>query len=590
MSAINRRTKGLASLLIASTLLIQSNFIYCTLPAQASEAETGTAGGAMPGSSEFIPAPTDSSQSVAIAQTETAPAAAMEPATTVGNFKADGPLALANAAPIAAASTQESDAAPTLGTTENNSEEESKTVADAGSLGSVDNGRILLSSGATVTPDQAPSRVDDLTRQILLKEIELEKFNLNYTKEVAKQGRWKGLRYAFFQEANTGMGLAGAIISVGYRGARIHHANKVKPALQENANFIPMIGSIIGASAAAMEFGINGYHEIIAHKHGFSPEMAVKHVTAIKNDIDKLMVERDALLAIESSAPTLSGHAEIDAAEGRVLKDLRDQALQEFGRFHVGGRRSLAFQQAQYFFDFAKFTTNAIGYEFAYLSLHRHRRVWNGRGGVLFAVSGGLMMFGPILSRGFSKGWAELTKHSIKPLVGDAEGATVAKLDADLQTLNQLFKETRITPDATERAAGRQGLYGTHNKAFSDELRASAKQNAKGKLTATQNVGAGLYVGGTKVASGVLFIIPGFNSHYNNSSTRAGRVTNDLLFTASLIAIPSSAFAIFDTLRIQVEAELNRHKQLKAGTHPSQIVAKRLKELDAMEANLKSIH
>ncbi len=61
----------------------------------------------------------------------------------------------------------------------------------------------ILRGGVTSDPAEAGRQVDDLTRQILLKLIEFERFNLHYTLEVAKQGRWKGWRYAFFQEINS---------------------------------------------------------------------------------------------------------------------------------------------------------------------------------------------------------------------------------------------------------------------------------------------------------------------------------------------------------------------------------------------------
>ena len=450
------------------------------------------------------------------------------------------------------------------------------------------NNDAILSGSASMTADEANLRVDDLTRQVLLKQIELEKFNLHYTSEVAKQGRWKGWRYAGLQEVNTGMGLAGAIISVAYRGARLGNAEAVKPCIQQAANFVPMIGSIIGASAAALEFGINQYHDIKARRKGFAPTMAIKHVAGIKGDINRLLEERDQALQIEATSPKFVSHAQVDKAEGLVLKDLRDLSLQEFERFHLGARRLYAFQQAQYFFDLAKYTTNAIGYDFAYLSLHRHHRVWNGRAGVLFAVSGGLTMFAPILSRGFAVGAEQLQKHKLAPVMRDVEKDRLATLEKDLDMINAYAKQEGISPDSIEKATNRLAMYGTHQKTFADEIRAGQKKNAAAKLTATQNIGAGMYVGGTKLASGVLFMIPGFNRHYNTTGGRANHVTNDLLFTASVIAIPSSAFSMADTLRIQIKGEINRHKQKKAGMLPGQIIAGRLKQLDDMEANLRA--
>ena len=444
-----------------------------------------------------------------------------------------------------------------------------------------------LTGGASISPDETPDKIDQITKEILLKEIELERYNLHYSLEVAKQGRWKGWRYAGFQEINAGMGLTGAIISTSYRGARLDNAVKVRPCIQESANYVPMIGSIIGASAAVIEFGINGYHDMVARKNGFAPSAAIAKVGGLKNDIDRLLAERDRLTKLEETSQKCALHAEIDEAEAKVLKDLRDQSLQEFERFHVGARRTLAFQQMQYFFDFAKNATNAIGYEFAYLSLHRHRRRYNGNAGAMFIVSGALTMFGPILSRMGGKGVAEISRHRIRPIVGDAESAKIATLEKDLANLNRLFKESQVAPEAIQKCVARGGLYGEHQKSFTDEIRAAEKKNNAAKLVATQNVGAGLYVGGTKVASGILFSIAGFNHHYNTKSVRSSHVTNDLLFTASVIAIPAGAFSMLDTLRIQVKGELNRHKQKAAGTLPGQIIATRLKQLDAMEANIK---
>lgn len=443
-----------------------------------------------------------------------------------------------------------------------------------------------LAGGASMSPNEAMSKINLLTRDILLKEIELQKFNLHYTSEVAKQGRWKGLRYAFLQELNAGTGLAGAIISVANRGSYLHRPAGVKPYAQQSANYIPAIGSIVGAAAALMEFGINGYHDVVARRHGFSPAAAMKHVSGIKSDIDSMMAERQALTKVEATSPELAGHVEVDEAEGKVLKDLRDQSIQEFERFHVGARRTIAFPQMQYFFDFSKYTTNAIGYYFAYLSLHRRHRVWNGRAGVLFLVSGQLTMWGPILSRVAAKGVGHITKHRIKSIVADSEGSKIATLEADLAAVNRV--RSRAAAPSAVASVDRNTMYALHTEALSKEIASAEKKNASSKLTATQNIVGGLYVGGTKTASGVLFTIPGFNSNYNNSSDRASRVTNDLLFTASLIAIPSGAYSMIDTLRIQVKAEINRHKAKLAGTLPGQIVAARLKQLDEMEAKLRA--
>jgi hypothetical protein len=449
-------------------------------------------------------------------------------------------------------------------------------------------GGYVLSGGAQATPDECPDRIDQLSRQILLKEIELERFNLHYTREVAVQGRWKGWRYAGFQEVNAGMGLTGAIISTAYRGARLNDAGKIKPCIQESANYIPMIGSYIGAGAAAMEFGINEYHDLVARHRGYSPAESIRKVGAIKADIDKMMAERDALTKIEASSPTLSGQTEIDIAEGKVLQDMLEQSLEEFERFHVGARKLLAFQQMQFFFDFSKYITNSLGYNFGYLTLHRHHRRYNGNAGVLFITSGALTVFGPMVSRVFAKGVGEITRHNARAVTASACKSPVSTLQADLANLDRLAKQTRIS-NASERCLAREGHYTEHQNTYVDEIRAAEKAKGKAVLTATQNIGAAVYVGGTKIASGVEFTVVGFNHHYRAKTERANHVTNDNLFVASVIAIPSSAFSMLDTLRIQVQGEIARKKLAAKGQLPGQLVAKRLAQLDDMEKKIKAI-
>ncbi len=447
-------------------------------------------------------------------------------------------------------------------------------------------GDAILRGGVSADPVVAGKQVDDLTRQILLKLIELERFNLHYTLESAKQGRWKGWRYAFLQEINAGTGLAGSIISTGERGTHLHNPGKVSRVVQQRANIVPMIGSIIGAGAAVMEFSINEYHDVIARSKGFAPKTARLHVAGIKNDIDHLMAQREALLKVEGTSSALRARADIDEAETKVLHDLRDECIMEFERYQIGARKIFAFQQSQYFFDCTKYTLNAIGSYFAYKSLHDRDRRWNGRAGVMWDISGGVYIFGPIISRVIAKGVGEGHKAALRATVGDAHQTTIAKLEADRQMLENLCKNTTCSPDKVETAVVRTAMYEGHQKRFSQEITSGQKSAAKARTTATQNIGAGIYVGGSRIASGVLFTIPGFNRAFNSKSERASKVTNQDLFAAAVIGIPAGAFTMLDTLRIQVAGEVNRHKLKKAGMLPSQLANARLKQLDEMETRL----
>jgi hypothetical protein len=445
-----------------------------------------------------------------------------------------------------------------------------------------------LSATITSDPNEAMRRIDELTRQILLKEIELERYNLHYKLEVAKQGRWKGWRYGGFQIVNNTLGLSGGIVGVAERGSHIR-TGKIHTSVQENSCTLAQVGSWIGAGAALIELGINEYHELEARKHGFSPHAAREKVNGLRSDIDTMLAERTALTAVEAGSSSLNAHSTVDAAEGKVLADLRDQGLLEFERFHITARKLLAFQQTQYFFDFAKYTLNGLGSEFAFLSLHKHHREWNGRAGVMYITAGGITMFGPIVSRYIAKGVGEAHRHYVKGSVKEAEGAEVATLEKDQVMLSQLVRSNTVAPDTVRAPLDRAALYSDQSKTFQDELASSSKTRDKAKLSATQNIGAGLYVGASKVAQGVLFANVGFNSNFYSQTTRAGLVTNYGLFAASVVSLQASAFSILDTLRINVQGEINRRKLVKSGMLPQQLIANRLAQLDAMEKRVRAI-
>jgi hypothetical protein len=434
-------------------------------------------------------------------------------------------------------------------------------------------------------PTTALDRVDDLTRQILYKEIELERFNLHYKQNVGKQGRWKGWRYAVFQEANFGLNLAGSINNTGERYAHIHDPGKNSTNRLGMGNAVGMIGSIIGATGAALELCINEYHCLEADHKGFSTVAARKHVLDLKAQIDGLMAERKALIQIEQSAPLLQAHAEVDVLEGRVLQDMRDLTLYEYTRFHVAQQRFIAFQQALYFFDLAKYSTGSVGSFFAYMSLHKHRRIWNNRAGVLFDIQGALTVAGPLASRGIGILAAKVHKHLVSQVGRDVQIREIAQLEKDQAALDQYCKDGKCSPESVRAPIARAIVYNLEDQGFQDELHSSLQANRRAKLVATQNVGSGFFVGGTKIASGILYNVVG--KQFNTKSARSGLITNSDLFVAGILGTTGSAVAVLDTIRLQAMGELERHKMAKQGKLPGQLLKHRLDQLDQMEQKLK---
>ncbi len=53
------------------------------------------------------------------------------------------------------------------------------------------------------------------------------------------------------------------------------------------------------------------------------------------------MTARETLLKVEATSASLQARVDIDEAEGKVLNDLRDEALMEFERYQIGGSKNI---------------------------------------------------------------------------------------------------------------------------------------------------------------------------------------------------------------------------------------------------------
>lgn len=415
------------------------------------------------------------------------------------------------------------------------------------------------------------------TKKVILKLIELERFNLNYKLNVAKQGRWKGWRYLVSQESNSLLCLSGAITGGAERFKNYETPKLLKRNVLENGNNLAIIGQVIGATGAATEFGINVWHDMEARLDGYAPGAARKKVMQLRDSVDTLLDDRKLMIkelkAIYGDVPYVA----VAAAEEPVLSDMLDLTLKEFRDYHVSARRTYASQQFLYLMDVARNTTGAMGNRFGWRALRTGDRRNNFTSGVLQNVSGGLTILNPFLSRGVGMAAGEYHKFYLRKLF-DGQPATVEKLNQDLATL----RATATTPDLEreDKAVDRCAIYDAHETCARKRIDQAAKDLHQSYLTAAENIVSGTIIGGAKVATGVIFDDAGKRFIHN------GKRTNCFLAHANLIGICASSYSAFETMRLQVTREYKRHKQKEKGGLPAQIIKARLAKLDEMEKSL----
>jgi hypothetical protein len=438
----------------------------------------------------------------------------------------------------------------------------------------------LLANGSPAYCENAqPSAgVDNLAKEILLNEIKLAKFNLRYRQNSAKQGRWKGLRYFAFQEANAGLTEAGLIVGVNERMSHARHNDfkKLKFPILETGNILGGVGQTIGASGSALEFGINSYHMFDAYRKGFGSRTAIRYVAEVDGQLDQQLADLSKAASSEPEGELKQVHQK----EALVLSDIHDLLINEFRGFHVGATRTLVYQQSFYLIDIAKNVTGAVGNLYGFKALQKRNRKFNRPASVLVTTSGALIIGAPILSRLIGYGAAVVDKYALdRAKLQDTE-CHLNHLDEHLAQLKTAL--TNGDKEVCSSAVARAALYESHQTRLVKQINLSTREVRAGNSIAIQNVLSGAIVGGTKLANGITFMDAGYRWY------KSPRQTNLLIGGGSIPYLCGSAYALADNVRIQAMREITYHRLKQRNELPGQIIKDQLAQLDTLETQVST--
>ncbi|HEY9792831.1 MAG TPA: hypothetical protein V6D22_20695 [Candidatus Obscuribacterales bacterium] len=511
----------------------------------------------------------------------------------------------------------------------------------------VDNNQPLIAQTAGTTVLQGRiSNVDSLSRDILRSEIKLEKFNLNYRLNAAKQGRWKGWRYFFFQESKLALAEAGLIKSVEYRGRHLH-SGPLSPALygpavakftgNRHTNRAPIIvnGTIVpgiisffmGDTGDAIELGINMWHSWQASRHGFSQTQSRKYVAGLIADIDKKLADREAAIRQE---PTSDAElAQLQQMEGKVLTDFRDVSVSEFERFHIGASRVLARENSFYLLDMARTSLGIYNNWMAASFVIRKHNRGIGVFSITSTIISSMIMLDPILARVAGSAAARMDRRSLESSGLPRLVESPAKLKSDYSALSG-FAASHRTSDkpAVAAAISRLDTYDANHNYYTNEIQKNASALRRGQRAAIQNMGMGVAIGGTRLVQGVIGdYITQYHQHVRGPATWLdltthksvtsvlppnghsvliangspkqnpngtaggagvwqGRQTNEWLYTSAVVYLAGISTAIIDSWRIRLSSELAYQRQKSHHSLPGQVIRARLAQLDQMEAKI----
>lgn len=438
------------------------------------------------------------------------------------------------------------------------------------------------------------SNLEDINRQILLKDIELERYSINFRKLNNVQGRWRGWRYFISQEASAGATAGGLVAQMCDRQRLLKHPNvfvidrRGKVSFQQNrvsrgreeAGLVSQtVGQICGATGSGIELGINMYHEYKARSAGYSPKAGIRKTLAIKAEITDLFAQRRKLLAESNfDAEDLA----VANCEEKVLRDLTDMALQEYAGFHAGARRFQAFQDSLFVCDILKNTSGAVANVINIYGLHHRIPREPGPAGVVAAVSSAFMMFTPMISRGCGKVCELQHMRDLRPVLQDTSPHSLENLRQDQKQL-AVFMEARQTRlgEPSDTAVNLLAAYDSQSSLKQRQLALATREVRAGTRAASENVASGFAIGSTKLVLSIDNMIAGWR--YFRSPMKQNHILQSGIYTYTA----GSFFGVGENLRLRVVDEYTRHKLGKQRQLPMQVLGDRLKALDAIEKTLR---
>jgi len=435
-------------------------------------------------------------------------------------------------------------------------------------------------------------KVEELTTQILHKEVDLERYYLEYRKIGTATPKFRRLRYFLLQVASTSCTLASnaIFVDVGRRGLKgkstdiglgdgqIENQGPRDPddttGEVRGALILALIGSIVGPGSSLLELCSNGYTAAKNLKQHKNPESAVKVVISRIEEIDALLAQRKKLIDEHPQLRALT----INKAEHAVLESFRDWCLSEFVDFYAEAKSSQAGANVFYALDVAQGSCSTAGNILALKSLQPGKNRFAGPAANISIVSDGINVVNAPLSsyigKRMNKYWHKRLSMRLQEHLHFGENEAKNAMTQLKNVVDASDKSTRRVATALDERVAAYLLWSRRYDRIVQkqevDLHHRSKVAAQGRLM-------GPLLGGTGLAQDVLasttFYGVGDNERRGASLNYAGAIT----------ALSGNVAALSYTNANFIGELLHRKKLRGQGLLPEQLMQERFKLLSQID-------
>lgn len=412
-------------------------------------------------------------------------------------------------------------------------------------------------------------RIMEIDRELLMELIGLSRFNLRFFEEANHHQKWRSWSYPLAREAGTAASFANSMVDITVRGGNFSDPSQISRSAQRKGLICAVVGNAVSGTSSSLELLQNGWVMEHARKHGYSPQKSLEFVKGSFQRTEKLLSERDALVAAETSDKRLK----VRQYESLLFRRIRDQLVFEFRRWSINSRE-LAWRENTFFaIDAAQNFTNMTS---SILSMQSFQSPNKSGSAALVAL-------------------AASSAATINPLFRNLVGVCVRKYQR-----NKLAKELPIkrpempsglslaelkdlqqTSEVTDAKRLEEALFLSENSEQLDAvIDRAAKSIERGRQVAQQQSISGPLIGSTSVVRSILATTAYYE--YRDDKTTA----NKLSFAGRVSQASGQAYALFDTPYTYFKEVARKRRMEKSGRSLRQILEKRKQFLEKLEQQL----
>lgn len=418
-------------------------------------------------------------------------------------------------------------------------------------------------------------RIDELANDILRKEIDLERYYLQYRVEGTKEPKYRRARYFAFQVSSAMTSMASNITNVALTGSHTKVPDSISVRGSRQGLEAGLVGILLDGGSSAVELFSNGYTAIRHIRNGTSPGAAVKNVVARIKEIDSMMAERDALMKKNPDLVSIS----VCQAEGRVLKSFRDWCLSEFADVYADVKSTQASFNVYYILDIAADSAYTASQLLAIKSLTKPELGNASANTGMVGDSLGIIS-APASAKSYNmfyRYWRKRLSATLKEDLSSAEKETKAAMDE----LNSELASRDITILETAASVqNRVSVYVLWSARYDKYIEQGLVDQRHQNKVALQGVISGPAISGTYLAQDILASVA------LNRLRERPKAANNMYLAGGIASTVGSASSLALTNYLLID-QLRYQKKMRAkGLLPEQLLAARLKTLDELDERL----